>query len=213
MDLNARPIQFKGSRWATRVLSWFGWTVDFQGLPAKQGVIVAYPHTSNWDFIVAILAKWAMGFPVVFWGKESLFRVPLLGAFVRRVGGIPVNRASAQGTVDEAAAACERAKANDTLWWLALAPEGTRGAGEGWRSGFYRLALRAQVPLGLGFIDYAQRRVGCNTFIMLTGQEDDDMACIAQHLSWSQGRIPGNAAPIRMKTSSVRQDNTGPKTP
>ena len=77
------PVQFKGSSLARLLLGLAGWRVSFEGLPALQGVIVAYPHTSNWDFIVGILAKWAIGVPAHFWAKDTLFKAP---ANARRVG-------------------------------------------------------------------------------------------------------------------------------
>ena len=74
------PVQFEGSRMARRVLRVLGWRYDFEGLPALQGVLIAYPHTSNWDFPVAMLLKWAMGIEAKFWAKDSLFRIPCLAA-------------------------------------------------------------------------------------------------------------------------------------
>ena len=66
------PVQFKGSALARWMLARMGWTVQFEGLPSLQGVIAVYPHTSNWDFIVGIVAKWAIGIPAYFWAKDSL---------------------------------------------------------------------------------------------------------------------------------------------
>ena len=86
------PVQFAGSAFARWVLTRLGWQVKFEGLPALQGMVVVYPHTSNWDFIVLMLAKWAIGVPVYFWGKDSLFRIPLFGRWLRWLGGVPVVR-------------------------------------------------------------------------------------------------------------------------
>ena len=72
-------MQLLGSALARGLLRAAGWRVVFDGLPAAQGVAIVYPHTSNWDFVVGILAKWAIGIPVTFWGKDSLFRVPVFG--------------------------------------------------------------------------------------------------------------------------------------
>ena len=83
------PVQLRGNAVALRML---GWRVEFNGLPALQGVMVVYPHTSHWDFIVAILAKWAVGLRLRFWAKDTLFRIPLFGPWLKWVGGVPVVR-------------------------------------------------------------------------------------------------------------------------
>ena len=87
VELKDRPVQLQGSRLALWCLNRAGWQLDFDGLPARQGVIAVYPHTSNWDFIVGIFAKWAMGLNVTIWGKDSLFRIPLFGPWLRWMGG------------------------------------------------------------------------------------------------------------------------------
>src|SRR5262245_41099663 len=84
--LPERPVQLRGSRVARALLRLAGWRVAFDGLPARQGVLIVYPHTSNWDFVVAVLAKWSIGIHVSFWGKASLFVVPLFGRWLRGLG-------------------------------------------------------------------------------------------------------------------------------
>lgn len=71
------PVQFAGSALACWLRRRLGWRVHFEGLPAMQGVLAVYPHTGNWDFVILVIVKWALGVPVRFWGKDSLFRVPL----------------------------------------------------------------------------------------------------------------------------------------
>ena len=95
------PVQFKGSALARAVLRLMGWRVVFEGLPSLQGVAVVYPHTSNWDFIAGMLAKWAIGIPAHFWAKNSLFKVPVFGRWLRRVGGLPIDRSAANGAVGQ----------------------------------------------------------------------------------------------------------------
>ncbi len=176
-----------------------GWRVAFDGrLPARQGVLIVYPHTSNWDFVWGVLAKWSIGIPLVFWGKDSLFRVPLFGRWLRWLGGVPVQRHASRGAVGAMAQHLLDAKAEDRFMWLALAPEGTRRLQPAWRSGFYRVALQADLPLGIAYFDYARRTVGVAGFIRLSGDEARDMATIARHLACSHGRKPDQAAPIRL---------------
>ncbi len=189
----------RGSALARGVLRLFGWRVRFEGgLPARQGVVIAYPHTSNWDFVWGILAKWAIGWPLTFWGKDTLFKVPVFGAWLRWLGGIPVDRTSAQGVVAQMAERLCVARDEGEFLWLALAPEGTRSATPGWRSGFYQVALQADVPLAIAYFDYANREVGVDSFWQLSGDRAQDIATIAQQLQGrAHGRRPGQMSPIR----------------
>ncbi len=202
------PLQFRGSALARWVLTRFGWKVYFEGLPALQGVVAVYPHTSNWDFVVMILAKWAMGVPANFWGKDKLFRIPLFGAWLRWLGGVPVERTSARGVVAQAVDLIAARKSRSEYFWLGLAPEGTRRKIPGWRSGFYRTALQAKIPLGLARLDYGRREVTLLDFIALSGDESQDMARIAGVYQGVQGRWPGNAAPIQLLAADVPRSET-----
>jgi 1-acyl-sn-glycerol-3-phosphate acyltransferase len=192
------PIQLRGSALAQAMLRLAGWRLFFKGLPDRQGVLIVYPHTSNWDFVVGLLAKWGIGITVTFWGKDSLFKLPLFGRWLRWLGGVPVDRASANGIVGQMARDLMAARDEKRFLWLALAPEGTRQRAATWRSGFYHVAREARVPLGLVFLDYGRREVGVEHFMMLTGDVQADMAEIRQQLSHRTGRHPERAAPITL---------------
>jgi hypothetical protein len=113
-----RPVQLRGSAVARRLLRLAGWRVAFDGLPARQGVVIVYPHTSNWDFIVGVLAKWSIGIPVAFWGKASLFRVPLFGRWLRWLGGVPVGAVHRKAPLPRwRNASCRRARATSSCGW------------------------------------------------------------------------------------------------
>jgi 1-acyl-sn-glycerol-3-phosphate acyltransferase len=196
--LHQRPVQLQGSALARAALRLFGWRVDFDGLPARQGVMIVYPHTSNWDFPWGLLTKWAIGVPLAFWAKHTLFEVPLLGRFVRAVGGIPIDRRAVRGVVGQTVDRLREARASDEFLWLAIAPEGTRSRTEGWRSGFYQLALGADVPLALAYIDYGRKRIGVDSAWRLSGDAAADMACIAQRYAGRAARRPCDAAPVRL---------------
>lgn len=196
--MTALPVQLRGSRLARALLRLIGWRLSFHGLPARQGVAIVYPHTSNWDFVIGILAKWGAGLPVTFWGKDTLFRIPLFGRWLRWLGGVPVDRHSANGIVGQMARELRAARESGRFLWLALAPEGTRGRAEGWRSGFYHVALDAGVPLALVALDWGQRRVGVDHFLRLSGDRSADMAHIARGLAGVTGRHPELAAPVQL---------------
>ena len=197
--LTARPVQMRGSRLARGLLRLFGWCVQFDGLPARQGVLIVYPHTSNWDFVVGVLAKWAIGVPLAFWGKDTLFELPLFGRWMRWLGGIPVDRHNPRGAVGAMVERFARARANDDFLWLALSPEGTRSYRDSWRSGFYQVAAQADVPLALAFFDYAVRCVGVDSFVRLSGDAERDMLSIAHVLGQRRGYRPELAAPVRLR--------------
>lgn len=201
VELHDRSIRLHGSALATRLLALFGWHVKFQGLPSRQGVAIVYPHTSNWDFVIGLLAKWSIGFPLSFWGKDSLFRIPLFGRWMRWVGGVPVDRRNPRGVVGQMIDRMSAAKAADEFFWLALSPEGTRSYIDHWRSGFYQVALKAGVPLGLAFFDFEQRVIGVDSFIVLSGDVDADMTAIQERLAHHRGKRPHLAAPIRLSGS------------
>ena len=197
-EITERPLQLRGSRIAAVILRLAGWRVEFDGLPSAQGVAIVYPHTSNWDLPIGLLAKWAIGIRVVFWGKDTLFDVPLFGRWLRWVGGIPVDRHAPHGAVGEMTTRMRQAVGRGDFLWLALSPEGTRSHRDGWRSGFYRVAVEAGVPLALVVLDYRARRVGVVAALHLCGNPEADLAAIALHYAGAEGRHPHLAAPVRL---------------
>lgn len=187
----------QGSRLARWMLGLFGWTVDAPGLPAEQGVILVYPHTSNWDFVIGLLAKWALGLQLRFWGKDSLFKAPLLGHWMRWIGGVAVDRSSRHGLVADTVRQMQAAAARGERFWLAAAPEGTRSLAPGWRTGAYQVAVQAGVPVGLAYFDFERRIVSLTRFMQLTGDVAADFAAFADYLSHRVGKRPELASPIQ----------------
>jgi len=185
MNLLRGPARF--------ILKLLGWRLlDLPQLPAKA-VVIAYPHTSNWDFPVTLLALAALPYGAHWVGKDSMFRGPL-GPIMRALGGIEVNRRERTGFVERIADEF-RQREN---FHLIIATEGTRSRQAGWKSGFYRIALAAGVPVIMSVVDYARREVGLLSSIVLSGGEDADMAKIAACYEGRQGFHPENASPIRL---------------
>jgi 1-acyl-sn-glycerol-3-phosphate acyltransferase len=199
--MTLRPLQLHGSPLARVCLRLAGWRLEFDGLPARQGVIAVYPHTSNWDFVVGVLAKWAIGIPVTFWGKDTLFRVPLFGRWLRWIGGVPVDRRSPRGVVADMVQRMRAAREEQRFLWLAVAPEGTRSRSAGWRSGFYQVAVGAGVPVGLAHLDFGRRRVGVTAFFQFTGNPASDMRAVARHLEAVRGLRHERASPVQLGSS------------
>jgi len=179
-------------RWARRLLALAGWEVDILVPPGPKCVVAVYPHTSNWDFLVGYLAKLASGLPMHFVGKHTLFRWPLR-SILRRMGGIPVDRRRPGGFLPQVVR-----EMNARPWmWLAIAPEGTRSYVDHWKSGFYRIAVEAKVPIGLAFIDWRSRVVGLRIYLEPTGDEAEDLARIRAEYEGKAGKRPELAGPIR----------------
>jgi 1-acyl-sn-glycerol-3-phosphate acyltransferase len=182
-----------GQRTALRLLRLFGWNVRFKPLPGPHGIAVVYPHTSNWDFLVGLLGKWAIGLQFRWLAKDSLFRGPM-GVVMRYWGGIAVDRSAPMGATRKLAADMLA-----TPWcWVGITPEGTRGYRPHWKSGFYHLALTARVPLLLVYIDYRSKELGVVDTIELSGDQEADMAAIAAVYRGRQARYPGKAAPVEL---------------
>jgi 1-acyl-sn-glycerol-3-phosphate acyltransferase len=194
-------IQFQGSKVSAWILRILGWKVFFHGLPTTHGFLIVYPHTSNVDFLIGQLAKSSVGFPVGFLAKDSLFKIPLLGAWMRYLKGKPIVRNSPQGYVQQ----LSEEMAKEPFFWIVITPEGTRKATPGWRSGFYHLALKTGYPLGLGYIDYAKKEIGITDFVQITGNEEKDMLLIQKGFEGKVGRFPENASPIQIWTPPERK--------
>jgi 1-acyl-sn-glycerol-3-phosphate acyltransferase len=185
-------------RFARAVLRLLGWRVEFVEPPGPRGIVIVYPHTSNWDFVVGLLAKWAIGVPLRFVGKESLFRGltgATLGRLMRLWGGRPVDRHRASGAVQQLAALMR----SEPWFWLALSPEGTRRYQDHLRSGFYHLALALQVPVGLAFIDYGRRSVGVTRYVRMSGEVDDDLRLLRGYYADKRGLRPLQASAIAFR--------------
>ena len=181
-----------------RLLAIFGWRVEFDGMPGPKGIAIVYPHTSNWDFVIGLLAKWVIQVPVHFAGKESLFRGltgATLGRLMYRWGGRPVDRHQARGAVDQLAALMQ----TQDWFWLALSPEGTRKRRPFLRTGFYHLALKLDLPVGLAYLDYARKRIGITEFVRMTGEPARDLAVIRAYYADKVGRYPERASAIAFR--------------
>mgnify|MGYP006332319823 FL=1 len=146
------------------LLRLFGWRTSLTWPPEPRGLIMVYPHTSNWDFPLGVLFKLGHDLPAHWMGKDQMFRWPFR-RLLMAIGGLPINRRERTGFVT---AMAEEMRRRDWLW-IAVAPEGTRAHGEYLKSGFYQLALAADVPIGLGYIDYGRKQVGIDRYVRMTG--------------------------------------------
>jgi len=186
------------SRGARALLAMFGWQVRFEGFPGPRGVAIVYPHTSNWDFVIGLLAKWTIDLPIRWVGKESLFRGfagATLGRLMRLWGGRPVDRLHSSGAVEQLAALMQ----SEPWFWLGISPEGTRKKTDRLRSGFYHLALKLDLPVGLAYIDYRRREIGVTRFVQMSGDQPRDLAMLRDYYADKVGRHPEQASTIAFK--------------
>lgn len=168
-----------------------GWRLLEWPVSVPRAVLMVYPHTSNWDFILGILYRFAVRLPIRWAAKDTLFRAPLAALF-RALGGVPVNRRERTGFVEQMAAA---SRAHDDFY-LAITPEGTRSRVNHLKSGFYRLALQAELPLLVCTIDYARREVGILGEFALSGNEAQDLAALAELYRGRRGKFPAQQGPF-----------------
>ena len=169
---------------------WKGWKVD-NNLPdnLKRCVIIAAPHTSNWDFPVFLGTVHAVGRRVRFIGKQSLFR-GALGRFMRALGGVPVDRRGRQDLVSQIV---EQIRVHDDFL-LIVAAEGTRSRTTKWKTGFYQIALRAGIPIVCAGPDYPTKRGIFGPIIHPTGDYERDMAPAFAFFRSLRPRHPERAA-------------------
>ena len=171
-----------------------GWTAYGQRPDAKRCVLIAAPHTSNWDLPYLLAFAWLYGVRISWMGKHQLFRPPF-GWILRALGGVPVRRhksgnlvAQMAQVIDEAPSIC-----------LVVPAEGTRSYVPYWKSGFYHIARSANVPIVLSFLDYSQRVGGFGPAILPTGDLRTDMEEIRNFYDGKQGKYPELFGDVRLK--------------
>ncbi|CAB0151579.1 1-acyl-sn-glycerol-3-phosphate acyltransferase [Pseudidiomarina piscicola] len=178
------------SRWVgrvgMRVLG--GWKVQGQLPATRQAIIPVAPHTSNWDFFVGVFVMLALGLNLSYLGKHTIFRFPVNG-LLRWLGGIPLDRRSAQGVVGQMVS--EFQQRGQLI--LALSPEGTRTKVKEWKRGFLHIAKAAHVPVVPVALDFAKKTVDICPPIFITGDIDSELARVKQALSHAVGKNPEHA--------------------
>lgn len=178
---------------AQKVLDFYGWKVEGEAPRARKYVLIAAPHTTNWDFVFTMCVARVLGVKMRFLAKKSLFRWPF-NHFFEAFGGIAVDRSGGKNTVD---AMIDLFSQYDDLA-LMIAVEGTRRRGERWKSGFYHVARGANVPVAMGWLDYERKRGGIGNLIHLTGDVKADMDEIRAFYAGVKGKFPEQFTPPRL---------------
>ena len=160
-----------------------GWKADGKIPDIKKFVIIAAPHSTNWDFVFFLLVIFKLRLPVHWMGKKTMFKWPFAW-LLKRLGGIPIDR-SQKGNLVQAMVDAFNESAQ---LMVTIAPEGTRSRVKYWKTGFYHIAAQAGVPIALGYIDYPKKIVGIGPMFAPTGDIDTDMAEIQAYYSDFSGR-------------------------
>lgn len=161
-------------------------------------VMVAAPHTSNWDFVLTMAIAWATDLYPVFLGKREMFWGPA-GWLFRKMGGVPVDRENPQGLVDAMVGVARSGRHSVIL----IPPEGTRAKKTYWKSGFRRIALGADVPVLLSFLDQPTRTGGFGPTLRMTDDLTADMDAIRAFYADKHGMRPGRFTPPLLREESA----------
>jgi 1-acyl-sn-glycerol-3-phosphate acyltransferase len=188
-------------RLAYWLLRAFGWQVDGVRPQADRYVLIAAPHTSNWDFPLMLAFAAVFDMKINWMGKHSLFKPPL-GFFMRALGGVPVVRHKNQNIVDTMVESFAQAKE----LVLVVPTEGTRDRTEYWKSGFYHIARQAGVPIVPSFLDWSTKCGGFGPALVPTGDIPADMQYFRDFYAGMTGRFPAQFGPIRLPEETAEQD-------
>ncbi len=180
------------------LLTALGWEIHADFPDVKKYVIIAAPHTSNWDFSLGIVAIKAVKLDVRWIGKHTIFHWPF-GWFFRALGGIPVDRGQSLHLIQQIADLFEQSE----QLIFALAPEGTRSKTDHWKTGFYHIARAANVPIALGYLDYGKKQVGVSSTFYPGDDIEADFKLIREYYKDKQGKNPEKESLIQLKHKGV----------
>jgi 1-acyl-sn-glycerol-3-phosphate acyltransferase len=178
-------------RWERRVAAWVlragGWQMRGALPDLPKAVLIAAPHSSNWDGIWIYFAATAMGLDVRILGKEVLFRIPVLNRILRRYGGIPAVAAVGSNMLEQSVELLRQ----DERCWIGIAPEGTRKQVARWRIGFWKIARAADVPIVPVYLHYPDKVIGVMPVFHTGGDMQADIAQLRERYRPWQGKHHG----------------------
>jgi 1-acyl-sn-glycerol-3-phosphate acyltransferase len=177
------------------ILNLTGWQLEGQLPDLPRFIVIAAPHTSNWDFVYGMAGVFAIGMDVQWMGKHTLFKRPF-GGIMRFLGGIAIERTEKHGVVDLIA---EEFKQRNKLV-VAITPEGTRSRVEQWKTGFYYIAEKTGLPIITGFLDYSRKRLGFGPVVFPSGDMPADLQRITSFYKTISGKKTHLFNPDAIKT-------------
>lgn len=175
-------------------MRFFGWDFSGHKKEGKKFLLIAAPHTSNWDVPFMLAATFCYRVKISWMGKHTLFKKPF-GTFMRAVGGIPIDRNNPHGIVEQAVEAFNKSE----RLVLSIAAPATREKKDYWKSGFYWIAYKAQVPIVCGFLDYKRKLAGIGPHFIPTGDIKKDMDKIREFYKDIKGKYPENQSRIKLR--------------
>ncbi|MBB5743650.1 1-acyl-sn-glycerol-3-phosphate acyltransferase [Microbacterium ginsengiterrae] len=179
------------------------WRLSSEPAPDRPSVLIGAPHTSNWDFVLMLGIAWRLGIDVRWLGKSSLFS-GWRGPLMRRLGGIPVDRTDPSRVVADVVARIR----DGEVFGLVVTPDGTRGSNAYWKSGFYRIAREAQMPVTLGFVDRTTMTTGLGPTFELTGDVGADMDRIREFYADKSGLRPALRCEPRLREENATDSSS-----
>jgi 1-acyl-sn-glycerol-3-phosphate acyltransferase len=189
--MSKRPVRQFLARLFIRMT---GWKPDGVRPEANQFVLIAAPHTTNWDFVYLLAFASYFELEISWMGKQSLFRWPF-GQIMRALGGISVRREKRENLV----MAMARSFDDHPILGLVVPAEGTRGHVEYWKSGFYHIANTANVPIVMSYLDYAKKTGGFGPAFSPSGDVRKDMDFIRAFYAGRQGKYPALFGQVRLR--------------
>lgn len=170
-------------------LKLMGWQFSGEFPKHKKMIIAVAPHTSNWDFVIGIAVAFTLKLKITFFAKSSLF-IPPFSVLLSRWGGLPIKRQKAHGMVEQMS---EKARQADKMI-LCLAPEGTRGKRENWKTGFLHIAYNADMPVFLVAFDYKKKRIELGPVLTISENIPLELQRIYQHYHTVHAKFPDKVA-------------------
>ncbi len=182
-----------------------GWTFEGEIPTERRCVLIAAPHTSNWDLPYMLAFAWYCDIDINWMGKHQIFAGPQ-GRLMKSLGGVPVKRGQKNDLVTQMV---ETFAERDTLF-LTIPPEATRKRAEHWKSGFYRIALAADVPIIPTVLDYGRHTGGFAPALHPTGDVTADMDVLRAVYADCEGKYPESFGPVRLAEEDPEQKESGP---
>ncbi len=176
------------------ILKLIGWHVEATLPEEKKFVLIGAPHTTNWDLVIGLLCFWSVSVHPTWVAKKQIFIGPL-NYFFRALGGIPVDRSINAGFIEQIAHQFDSRE----KMIFGLTPEGTRSKTEYWKTGFYYIALKANVPVCLAYVDYPSRTFGLGEMLYPSGDIDKDFEIIKTFYRGKKGKYPEKQGPVQIK--------------
>ena len=185
------------------ILKLIGWELDERVPESQRYVMIGYPHTSNWDFILGMLAKWALGLPINWVAKHSMFWGPFKPMFIA-MGGVPLDREKTTGFIQKNI----KLFAEKEHFILGLMPEGTRSKTDHWKTGFYHIAHGANVPIVMAYLDYKNKVIGIGDMLETSGDIHADFEIIKTFYEDKTGYRPEHQSDMRIVAGDKIVDKT-----